>query len=116
VISKLQWSHGRLLNSVANFTKLEKNNKYFWVFEFFKQEQKEISNKAKYFWIFLNIKPKLEGKSNQYYKIKKQTKRNNRNIFGLFVFWKVEMKQEQQRKRKKAKHGYTKFRHNMMYK
>jgi hypothetical protein len=49
-------------------------------------------------------------------KLKKQTKRNNRNIFGLFVFWKVETKQEQQRKRKKAKHGYTKFRQNMMYK
>jgi hypothetical protein len=25
-------------------------------------------------------------------KLKKQTKRNNRNIFGLFVFWKVETK------------------------
>jgi hypothetical protein len=48
-------------------------------------------------------------------KIKKQTNRNNINIFGLFVFWKVEIKQEQQRKRKKAKHGYTKSRHNMMY-
>jgi hypothetical protein len=48
-------------------------------------------------------------------KIKKQTKRNNRNIFGLFVFWKVEVKQEQQRKRKKAKHGYTKSRQNMIY-
>jgi hypothetical protein len=30
------------------------------------------------------------------------------------VFWKVETKQEQQRKRKKAKHGYTKSRQNMM--
>jgi hypothetical protein len=49
-------------------------------------------------------------------KLKKQTKRNNRNIFGLFVFWKAEIKQEQRKKeRKKAKHGYTKFRHNMMY-
>jgi hypothetical protein len=48
-------------------------------------------------------------------KLKKQTKRNNRNIFGLFVFWKAETKQEQQRKRKKAKHGYTKSQQNMMY-
>jgi hypothetical protein len=48
-------------------------------------------------------------------KLKKKAKRNNRNIFGLFVFWKVETKQEQQIKRKKAKHGYTKSRHNMMY-
>jgi hypothetical protein len=52
VITKLQWSHGRLLNSAANFTKPEKNNKYFWVFEFFKQEQKETTYKAKSFWIF----------------------------------------------------------------
>jgi hypothetical protein len=63
VITKLQWSHGRL-NSVANFTKPEKNNKYLWVFEFLKQEQKETANKAKSFWIFLNIKPKIEGEAN----------------------------------------------------
>jgi hypothetical protein len=48
-------------------------------------------------------------------KLKKQTKRNNRNIFGLFVFSKVETKKEQQRKIKKAKHGYTMPRQNMMY-
>jgi hypothetical protein len=66
VITKLQWSHERLLNSAANFTKPEKNNKHFWVFEFLRQEQKETANKAKSFWIFLNIKPKLEGKANQY--------------------------------------------------
>jgi hypothetical protein len=40
------------LNSAANFTKLEKNNKYFGVFEFLRQEQKETANKAKSFWIF----------------------------------------------------------------
>jgi hypothetical protein len=40
------------LNSAANFTKPEKNNKYFWVMEFLKQEQKETTNKAKSFWIF----------------------------------------------------------------
>jgi hypothetical protein len=34
-------------------------------------------------------------------KLKKKTKRNNENIFGLFVFWKARIKQEQQRKRKK---------------
>jgi hypothetical protein len=48
-------------------------------------------------------------------KLKKQTKRNNKNIFGLFVFWKVEIKKEKQRKRKKVKHGYIKYRQNMMY-
>jgi hypothetical protein len=54
------------LNSAANFTKPEKNKKYFWVLELLKQEQKETANKAKSFWNFLNIKPKLEGKANQY--------------------------------------------------
>jgi hypothetical protein len=32
-------------------------------------------------------------------------KRNNGNIFGLFVFWKEEIRM---RPIKKAKHGYTK--------
>ena len=31
--------------------------------------------------------------------------RNNRNIFGVFVFWKVEMKQEQ--RKKENEHRYT---------
>ena len=31
--------------------------------------------------------------------------RNNRNIFGLFVFWKVETKQEQLKK--ESDHRYT---------
>jgi hypothetical protein len=52
VITKLQWSHGRPLNSAADFTKLEKNNTYFWVFKFLKQEQKETTNKTNAFWIF----------------------------------------------------------------
>jgi hypothetical protein len=52
VITKLQWSHGRPLNSAADFTKPKKNNTYFWVFEFLKQKQKETTNKAKAFWIF----------------------------------------------------------------
>jgi hypothetical protein len=33
-----------------------------------------------------------------------QTKRNNGNIFGLFVFWKVGIRM---RTLEKAKHGYT---------
>jgi hypothetical protein len=40
------------MNSATNFTKPKKNNKYFWVFDFLKQEQKETANKEKYFWIF----------------------------------------------------------------
>jgi hypothetical protein len=37
---------------------------------------------------FSNIKPKIASKANQSYKLKRQTKRNNGNSFGLFVFWK----------------------------
>jgi hypothetical protein len=39
-------------------------------------------------------------------------KRNNGNIFGLFVFWKEEIRA---RIIKKAKHGYTKDRQNIIY-
>jgi hypothetical protein len=38
-------------------------------------------------------------------------KRNNGNIFGLFVFWKEEIRA---RTIKKAKHGYTKDRQNII--
>jgi hypothetical protein len=38
-----------LLNSAVNFTKPEKNNKYFWVFKILKQEHNETANKAKSF-------------------------------------------------------------------
>jgi hypothetical protein len=51
VNTKLQWSNGGL-NSATNFTKPRKNNKYFWGFQFLKQKEKEIANKAKYFWVF----------------------------------------------------------------
>ena len=42
--------------------------------------------------------------------------RNNRNIFVLFMFWKDKIKRQQQlkQKQKKAKHGYTKYRPNMI--
>jgi hypothetical protein len=35
-------------------------------------------------------------------KLKRQTKRNNGNIFGLFVFWKVETKTRTTKKKKKG--------------
>jgi hypothetical protein len=41
-------------------------------------------------------------------KLERQTKRNNRNIFGLFVFWKAEIK-IRTTKKNKVKHGYTKY-------
>jgi hypothetical protein len=63
---------------------------------------------------FSNTKPKIENKANQTRKLKRQTKRNNGNIFGLFVFCKVEIR-IRTTKGKKANHGYTKYRQNMMY-
>jgi hypothetical protein len=95
--------------------KTGKEQQIFLGFQILKQEQNEIANKAKYFWIFRILNRNYKVKQTNTRKLKKQTKRNNRNIFGLFVFWKVETKQEHQRKRKKMKHGYTKFRQNMMY-
>jgi hypothetical protein len=61
-------------------------------FRFFNQEQNKIANKAKYFWIFQISNQKWRTKQTKARKLKRQTKRNNRNIFGLFVFWKVEIR------------------------
>ena len=63
MITKLQWSHRRLLNSAANFTKPKKNNKYFWVFEFKTRTEENKQTKQNLFG-FLNNKPKLESKAN----------------------------------------------------
>jgi hypothetical protein len=75
------------------------------------QERKETANKAKYFWIFQTSNRKWRTKQTKARKLKRQTKRNNENIFGLFVFWKEEIRT---RTIKKAKHGYTKYRQNMI--
>jgi hypothetical protein len=50
---------------------------------------------------FSNIKPKTASKANQARKLKRQTKRNNKNIFGLFVFWEVEIRTRTIEKRKR---------------
>jgi hypothetical protein len=72
--------------------KTEEEQQIFLGFSIFlKQEQKEIAIKAR--------------------KLKRKTKRNNGNIFGLFMFWKVEIKM---RTIKKMKHGYTKDRLNII--
>jgi hypothetical protein len=112
VNTKLQWSHGRL-NSATNFTKPKKKNKYFWGFRILKQEQKETTNKAKYIWIFQISNRKWRTKQTKARKPKRQTKRNNGNIFVLFVFWKVEIRTRITEK-KEAKRGYTKYRQNMI--
>jgi hypothetical protein len=51
-----------------------------------KQEWKETTNKAKYFWIFQISNQKQQVQQTKARKLKRQTKRNNENIFGLFVF------------------------------
>jgi hypothetical protein len=62
------------------------------------------SEQSEIFLDFSNSKPKIASKANQRLQTKKRTRRNNGNIFGLFVFWKVEIRT---RTIKKAKHGYT---------
>jgi 3-methyladenine DNA glycosylase AlkD len=91
--------------------KTEEEQQIFLGFRILKQEQKETENKAKYFGFFNSqtenrkqSKPKLRN-------LQRQIKRNNGNIFGLFVFWKAEIRT---RITKKAKHGYTKYRQNMI--
>jgi hypothetical protein len=66
-----------------------------------KQERKETTNKAKYFWIFQISNRKQQVKQTKARKLKRQTKRNNGNIFGLLVFWKVEIRTRTIRKRKR---------------
>jgi hypothetical protein len=53
------------MNSATNFTKPEKNNKYFWVFEFKTRTEGNIKQ-SKIFLDFSNNKPKLEDKANQH--------------------------------------------------
>ena len=43
----------------------------------------------------------MKTKQTQTRDLKKQTKRNNKNVFGLFVFWKTITKQETTKERKK---------------
>jgi hypothetical protein len=83
-------------------------------FRILKQERKETANKAKYSWIFQISNQKWRTKQTKARKLKRQTKRNKENIFGLFVFWKAEIR-TRTIKKKRAKHGYTKYRQNMIY-
>jgi hypothetical protein len=80
-------------------------------FRILKQKQKETANKAKYFWIFQISNRKWKVKQTKARKLKRQTNRNNGNIFGLFVFWEVVIRT---RTTKKAKHGYTKYQQNII--
>jgi hypothetical protein len=106
VITKLHWSHWRL-NSAKNFTNRKRTTNIFG-FSNFETRTEGNSKQSKIFLDFSNTKPKIENKANHTRKLKRQAKRNNRNIFGLFVFWKVEIR-TRPTKRKKANHGYTKY-------
>jgi hypothetical protein len=70
-------------------------------FSIFETRTEGNSNKAKYFWIFQISNRKQQVKKTKARKLKRQTKRNNGNIFGLFVFWKVEVRTKTIKKRKR---------------
>jgi hypothetical protein len=100
VNTKLQWSNGRL-NSATNFTKPKKNNKYFWVFELWNKNGRKQQTKRNIFGFFKISNQKQQVKQTKARKLKRQTKRNNGNIFGLFVFWKVVIRMRTIKKRKR---------------
>jgi hypothetical protein len=83
------------------FYKTEEKQQIFLGFRILKQEQKETTNKAKYFWIFQISNRKQQVKETKAIKLKRQTTRNNKNIFSVFVFWKVEIRTRTIEKRKR---------------
>jgi hypothetical protein len=95
--------------------KTEEEQQIFLGFQILKQEQKETSNKAKYFWIFQISNQKREIKQTKARKLRRQTKRNNGNIFDLFVFWKAEIRTRTTKKRKESETWIYKVPTNMIY-
>jgi hypothetical protein len=60
------------------------------------------SKQSKLFLDFFQISNrKQQVKQTKARKLKRKTKRNNKNIFGLFVFWKVEITMRTIKKRKR---------------
>jgi hypothetical protein len=53
------------VNSITNFTKPKKNNKYFLGFSNFATRTEGNSKQSKIFLDFSNTKPKIENKANQ---------------------------------------------------
>jgi hypothetical protein len=74
------------------------------VFSIFETRTKGKCKQSKIFLDFSNSKPNIASEATKSSKLKRQTKRNNGNIFGLFVFWKAKIRT---RTIKKVKHGYT---------
>jgi hypothetical protein len=81
--------------------KTEEEQQIFLGFRILEQERKETANKAKYFWIFQISNRKWRTKQTKARKQKRLTKRNKGNIFGLFVFWKAEIRTRTTNKRKR---------------
>src|SRR3954464_1953822 len=79
----------RMAEPCKELTKPKKNNKYFWCFRFFrnKQTKKNKPNKKQTKQSKINKQSKIFldfcFKANQRKEAKKQTKRNNKNIFGI---------------------------------
>jgi hypothetical protein len=63
---------------------------------------------------FSNIKPKIESKATQSLKTKKANKEKQWKYFWSFCVLESRNRNKNN-KEKKAKHGYTKYRQNMIY-
>jgi hypothetical protein len=102
VITKLQWSHRRL-NSATNFTKPEKNNKYFWVFRILKTRAKGNSKQSKIFLDFSNTKLKIRNKENQSKKTEEENKEKQRKYFWSFCVLESRNKNNNQQRKENEK-------------
>jgi hypothetical protein len=71
-------------------------------FRILKQEQKETTNKAKSFRIFRIPNRKWKTKQTKTRKLKRQTKRNNGNIFGLFCVLESRNKNKNNKEKKES--------------
>jgi hypothetical protein len=67
---------------------------------FCNKNRRKKANKAKYFGFFKEQTKNRKPSKTKARKLKRQPKRNNGNIFGLFVFWKVEIRTRTTKKRK----------------
>jgi hypothetical protein len=75
----------------------------------------EGNNKqSKIFLDFSNNKPKIRNKANQSLRTKKENKEKQRKYVWSFCVLESGNKNKKNKERKKAKHGYTKYRQNMI--
>ena len=114
--TKLQVESQTAVESEKNYTKPRRTTNIFGVFDF-KTRQGRSKRKGKYFWIFelqlenqkdkvkLQLEMKNKNKTTTRIKLNK-AKRNNKNIFGILGFEKIN--NTSRNKQEKAKHEYTK--------